>query len=226
MTKTRAWIAGATALGLLLSVASWFLLISPQRSEAASLREQATSQQAFNDEIKIKTKQLQAQFASLPARQAQLDEIRQQMPNNPALPSLVRSLSEHAESSGVNLESIAPTTPAPLAAAPAAGTPTTAAPTAGIQQIQTTIGLTGTYAELTLYLQKVQRQMRRAVLIESVALAESTESTESTEGSQAAATEVGASPPLKLTITGKVFVLDPKAVAVATGATTATAPSN
>jgi Tfp pilus assembly protein PilO len=223
MTKTRAWIAGATALGLLLSVASWFLLISPQRSEAASLREQATSQRAFNDEIKTKTKQLQAQFASLPARQAQLDEIRQQMPNNPALPSLVRSLSEHAESSGVNLESIAPTTPAPLAAAPAPGTPTTAAPTAGIQQIQTTIGLTGTYAELTLYLQKVQRQMRRAVLIESVALAESTEST---EGGQPAATEVGASPPLKLTITGKVFVLDPKAVAVATGATTATAPSN
>jgi Tfp pilus assembly protein PilO len=219
MKKTRAWIAGATVLGLLLSVASWFLLISPQRSEAASLRDQATSQQATNEQIKNKTKQLRAQFASLPARQAQLDEIRQQMPDNPALPSLVRSLAEHAKSSGVNLISIAPTTPAPLATAPAAGTAAAATPTAGIQQIQTTIGLTGTYAELTLYLQKVQREMRRAVLVEGVTLAEFK------EGNGASIPAVGVSPQLKLTINAKVFVLDPKAVAVAT-ATTPTAPSN
>jgi Tfp pilus assembly protein PilO len=222
MTKTRAWIAGATVLGLLLSVASWFLLISPQRSEAASLREQTTSQQALNEQIKMKTKQLQSQFASLPARQAQLDEIRQQMPDNPALPSLVRSLSEHAKSSGVDLVSIAPATPAPLVAAPAAGAPAAAGATTGIQQIQTTIGLTGSYAELTLYLQKVQREMRRAVLVEGVSL------TEFKEGKDASVPEVGVSPTLKLTITGKVFVLDPKAVAVASGATgtTPTAPSN
>jgi Tfp pilus assembly protein PilO len=222
MNKTRAWIAGATTLGLLLSVASWFLLISPQRSEAAGLREQATSQRTSNEQIKMKTKQLQAQFASLPARQAQLDEIRQQMPDNPALPSLVRSLSEHAKSSGVDLVSIAPTTPAPLVAAPAAGAPAAAAAATGIQQIQTTIGLTGSYAELTLYLQKVQREMRRAVLVESVAL------TEFKEADAKSVPEVGVSPTLKLTITGKVFVLDPKAVAVASGATgtTPTAPSN
>ena len=155
-------------MGVLLIVASWFLLISPQRSEAASLRDQATQQAAFNDQIKLKTQQLKAQFASLPARQAQLAEIKQQMPENPALPSLVRDLSKYAGQADVTLQSVAPSTPAPLAARGAEHDDRRRADT-GIQQIQTTIVATGSYSELTLYLQKLQAQMRRAVLVDNIA---------------------------------------------------------
>jgi hypothetical protein len=233
MTKTRAWIAGAAAIGLLLVIASWFLLVAPQRSEAASLHEQVTSQRAVNDQIVLKTKQLQAQFASLPQRQAQLAEIRQQMPDNPALPSLVRALYQNAGSAGVELISIAPSTPAaltaPVAAAGAAGASVTAAST-GVQQIQTTVIAEGSYAELTLYLQKLQRQTRRVFLVENLALAPIADaaagSSGGSSGTPSGAPLTKAGPTLRLTITGKVFVLDPAALAAQAGVTIPTAPAN
>src|SRR6185312_2999209 len=114
------WSAGAAVVGVLLIVAAWFLLISPQRSEAASLREQVTQQENTNAAVKLQTQQLKAQFASLPARQAQLAEIKQQMPDNPALPSLVRDLSKYAKAADVTLISVAPTTPTPFVGAGAA----------------------------------------------------------------------------------------------------------
>lgn len=209
MTKTRVWSAGAALVGVLLVVGSWFLLISPQRSEAASLREQDTQAQAFNDQLKLKTQQLKAQFASLPARQAQLAEIKQQMPENPALPSLVRDLSKYADQAGITLVSVAPNSPAPLAASAQNGAATlTPATTAPIQQIQTTVVTSGSYAELTLYLQKLQAQMRRAVMVDSIALTK-------------ASTEGAAKDDLQMTLTTRVFVLDTKAAAAAGAASAA-----
>ncbi len=200
MTKTRVWSAGAALVGVLLVIGSWFLLISPQRSEAASLRDQDTQAQAFNDQLRLKTQQLKAQFASLPARQAQLAEIKQQMPENPALPSLVRDLSKYADQAGVTLVSVAPNSPAPLASSGQSGAATLTPATAPIQQIQTTVVTSGSYAELTLYLQKLQAQMRRAVMVDSIALTKS-----STEGA--------AKDDLQMTLTTRVFVLDTKAAA-------------
>src|SRR3954464_4255461 len=97
MTTTRRWLAGAVAAALVLVLASWFLLISPQRSQAAELRDQATAQQATNDAIRLRTQQLKAQFASLPQRRAQLAEIQQQMPDSPNLSALLRELSTVAD---------------------------------------------------------------------------------------------------------------------------------
>jgi type IV pilus assembly protein PilO len=210
MTKTRAWSAGAAVVGVLLIVAAWFLLISPQRSEAASLREQATQQSAANDQIKLKTQQLKAQFASLPARQAQLAEIKQQMPENPALPSLVRDLSKYAGQADVTLQSVSPSTPAPLAAA--AGTTTAAAPATGIEQIQTTIVATGSYSELTLYLQRLQSKMRRAILVDNIALVPAT-------------AEGAAKGDLQMTLLTHVFVLDSSQIAASVGAAGTATPS-
>src|SRR6476620_11792534 len=140
MSKTRVWSAGTALVALLLVVASWFVLIAPQRSEAASLREQATQQESVNQSVRLQTAQLKAQFASLPQRQAQLAEIKQQMPENPALPSLVRDLSKYGKAAGVTLVSVAPAEPAPLPAA--GGAPVNAA----IQQITTTMVVTGSYS--------------------------------------------------------------------------------
>lgn len=205
MTKSRVWSLGASLLAVLMLVASWFLLISPQRSEAASLRDQVTQQEQFNEQIKLKTKELKAQFASLPARQAQLAEIKQEMPENPALPSLVRDLSSYADDAGVELVSVAPSTPQPLTAG-AASTAAVAA-SAPIQQISTTVVATGSYAELTLYLQKLQSKMRRAVLVENIQLGK-------------ASSEGAAKDDLQMTLIGKVFVLDSKAAAQAAQAAT------
>ncbi len=215
MAKARSWVAGASVLALLLVVASWFLLISPQRSEAATLRDQVAQQKQFNEQVALKTQQLKAQFASLPERQAQLAEIRQQMPDNPALPSLVRDLSSYADAAGVVLVSVAPASPAPFVstAAPATTATTAGAASAPLQQIQTTVIVTGSYAELTLYLQKLQSKMRRAVLIENITLGK-------------ASGEKVPEGDLQMTISGKVFVLDTQAALQAAKAATSTAPSS
>lgn len=211
MTKSRAWSAGAAVLAVLMMVGAWFVLIAPQRSEAASLRDQTTQQQQFNEQVKLKTAQLKAQFASLPARQAQLAEIKQEMPDNPALPSLVRDLSSYADDAGVQLTSVAPAAPQPLSNGAATSTASAAA-TAPIQQIQTTIVANGSYSELTLYLQKLQSKMRRAVLIENLALTP-------VKGEDAKPDE------LQLTIIGKVFVLDSASATQAAAAASGTKPT-
>src|SRR4051794_14389146 len=172
MSKTRAWSAGAALVGVLLVLAPWFLLIAPHRSEAASLGDQVTQQESPNASVRLQTQQLKAQFASLPARQAQLAEIKQQMPDNPALPSLVRDLAKYAKAADVTLVSVAPTAPAPFVAP---GTAAAAAPTSGTLQIQTSVVAKGTYAELTLYLQKLQAQMRRAILVENIQVVKDTD---------------------------------------------------
>ena len=197
-------------LAALLIVAAWFVLISPQRSEAADLRDQASQQQQLNEQIKLKTAQLKAQFASLPARQAQLAEIKQEMPENPALPSLVRDLSAYADDAGVQLVSVAPAAPQPFTST--ATSTASAATVAPLQQIQTTVVANGTYAELTLYLQKLQSKMRRAVLIDNLALTPA-------KGDDAAPDE------LQMTIIGKVFVLDSTSATQAATAATAGAGS-
>lgn len=207
MTKARIWVGGTVLLSMLLVIATWFLAIAPQRSEAASLREQLVSQQAAADQVRFKTQQLRAQFASLPERQVQLAQIKQQMPENPALPKLVRDLSTYADAAGVSLLSVAPSAPAPIVASgPAAAAPASASDP--MQQITTTVTATGTYAELTLYLQKLQSQMARAMLVDDVQLAKASEGTAGT---------------LQMTLTGKVFILNTVALkqAVAVPSTSA-----
>lgn len=209
MTRTRAWTFGAAVVGVLIIIAAWFLAIAPQRSEAADLRDQTAAQLQANEQTRLKTKQLQAQFASLPERQAQLAEIRQQMPDNPSLPALIRDLSTNAKAADVTLVSVSPGDPTP--GLPTTGADGTQATTSQLLAIPTEIEASGTYAELTLYLQKLQTEMRRAYLIENVELSE-VKGQETAKG------------PLTMTLSGQIFVLDPDAPAAA-DPTTPVAPT-
>lgn len=127
-TKSRTWIAGTVVLCLLISVASWFLLIGPKRAEAAELEQQTVDTQASNQQLEARIEQLKLQFAELPQRQAELAAIKQAMPEDAALPTLVRDLDAMATRTGVTLMSLAPGQPAavaqptpPAPAAPAEG---------------------------------------------------------------------------------------------------------
>jgi len=226
MTTTHRWVAGVVATALLLVLGSWFLLISPQRSQAAELRNQAMTQRATNDAIRLRTQQLKAQFASLPQRRAQLAEIQQQMPATPDLSALVRQLSTVAADAGVSVDSVAPGQPQPLAGAAAAGAGTgtsstgTASGTAGLQAIALTTVVKGGYPDLTLFLQKLQGSMPRAYLVENLSL----------KPGEAANDATTSGTSLTMTVTGKVFVLTPATTSTgaAQGSTTTatTTPAN
>ena len=212
MSKTRTWSAATAGVCALLILAAWFLLIGPKRAEAADLRNQTVAQDQTNQQTRVKIQQLKAQYAQLPVKQAELAVIKQQLPDNPALPSLIRTLSAMADSAGVTLMSLAPAPPAPFASAGApapVSVPGAATPAASTQLlgIATTLVVKGDFASSTLFLQKLQAanaatgpsQMSRAFLVQSVKVAPDTTS----------ATGTGPAPKgqVQMTITGQVFVL-------------------
>ena len=230
MSKTRTWSAATAALCVLLIVAAWFLLIAPQRAEAADLRDQTVAQDQANQQTRLKIQQLKAQYAALPAKQAELAIIRQQLPDNPALPTLIRTLSAMADASGVTLVSLAPAPPAPfvgvagataaVAAPVAAGT--TPATTAGASTTQllgiaTNLVVKGDYAGSTLFLQKLQAasaaktgaQMARAFLVQSVKVAPDASTTAPSSTGSASKPTKGQ---VQMTVSGQVFVLKTAAI--------------
>ena len=142
MDKLKQWVA-LTVVGCLgIMAVGWFLLVSPKRTEAAEVREQAVSQEATNAGLRTKLDVLKAQAKDLPKKQADLARVAAKIPDNPGLPSLIRALTAASTTAGVELVSVVPKPPvagagaaagaaAPVAAAPAAAAPAAAAPAAG-----------------------------------------------------------------------------------------------
>ena len=92
MSLTRKWSLLAAVLVVAIFAAGWFLLIAPKRTEANDLKTQAATQERDNAALVQKLAELKAQQAELPQQRAKLAVFRTQIPDNPALPSLVRNL--------------------------------------------------------------------------------------------------------------------------------------
>lgn len=122
--------------------ASWFLLVSPKRSEAGDLRDQASKEQATNDALIQQLNVLKAQSLDLPKQKAQLAVFAKQIPNNPALPTLIRDLSAAGKKVGVQVLSMKPGTPA-AAAVTVPIAPVTAATTTASGAATTSTTTTG-----------------------------------------------------------------------------------
>jgi len=122
MTRARQWSVLTAVACLAVVAAGWFVIVKPQRTHAASLRSQAADVLQTNQTLQAQISHLRAQAKDLPAQQRKLAEIATRVPDSPALPTLIRQLSAAADSSGVNLVSLAPGQPA-LVAAPVAAAP-------------------------------------------------------------------------------------------------------
>lgn len=219
MTDTRKWSAGAALLIVAVFVASWFLVIAPKRGEASDLEAQTTTQDQANSMLEQKIRQLQVQQQDLPKQEARLATLHQQIPDNPALPSLIRGLSAAGRQVGVTLDSLAPSAPvqavaavaAPVTSTPATGTTgstgttTTVAPAASaatLWQIPLNITVTGSYFELEQFLNKLEGQ-HRSLLVTGFQIAP-------------AATEEAAPDDLAVTLNTRVFLSQAAAPAAAT----------
>ncbi|HET6816868.1 MAG TPA: hypothetical protein VFH66_06540 [Mycobacteriales bacterium] len=178
MNKMRQWSMLTGLAVVVVFAAGWFLAVSPQRHHAASLRTQAASQQSSNAQLLSQINQLKQQKQGLPAQQRLLDQIAAKVPDNPALPALIRELSAAANAAGVDLESMAPAAPAPLAATAAGGTVAPVAPAAAtgtapatsaaaaalpLEQISLVIKVNGSYYNVESFfaaIEKMKRAMR------------------------------------------------------------------
>jgi Tfp pilus assembly protein PilO len=201
MNKMRQWSMLTGLVVVVVFAAGWYLAVSPQRHHAAELRSQSATQQAANAQLLGEINQLKQQKQGLPAQQRLLDRIAAQVPDNPALPALIRDLSTAANAAGVDLESMAPATPAPVAPTATAGSvaPSTAAAgaasstTAGatgslpLDQISIVLKVKGSYYNVESFFAAVEK-MKRAMRVTQWTIAPATSA-----GTPAAAASVSGS---------------------------------
>lgn len=226
--KSRVWMAGTMLLCVLLAVASWFMLIGPKRAQAAELEVLAVDVQSQNSQLESRIAQLKVQFAELPQRQAELAVIKQAMPEETALPTLVRDLDAIAAASGVTLMTLSPgvpvTVPTAVAVAPvpadgtapaegaapaegdAAASPdvtATAVPAGDVLvSIPTSMVIVGDFFESELFLKKLQAEIPRAFLVQTLTIQAETVPAEAAGGKPATANG-----DVTMTVAGSVFVL-------------------
>ena len=208
MTDTRKWSAAAVVLIAAIFAASWFLLVSPKRGEAADLRAQTASQEDANARLQQQIQVLMAQQQDLPKQRAKLAELRTQIPDNPALPSLIRDLTAAGRKVGVSIDSMAPAVPVAMVAAPvtapiasaggsAAGTTASApaapaAPPSTLYQVPLNLNVTGSYFELEQFLNKLEG-LQRSLLVTGFNIGE-------------ASGEDASDGDLTITLNGRVFL--------------------
>jgi Tfp pilus assembly protein PilO len=229
MSMTRRWslLTAVVIVGIL--AASWFLLVSPKRADAADLHKQAAKQQSDNAELTQQLNELKAQQLDLPKKKAELAVLGKQIPDNPALPTLVRDLSAAGKKVGVSIVSMKPSSPvAAVVAAPvpvavppatttegttppatgdtsstadAAATPVAAAPAApSLYVLPLSLEITGSYFEIEQFINKLEG-MQRTFLLTAFTLKPFASGTATTTGT--ASTSSGE---LDLNITGQVFL--------------------
>jgi Tfp pilus assembly protein PilO len=226
MSMTRRWSLLTAVLIIGILAASWFLLVSPKRSDASAISAKATAQQASNDALVQQLNQLKAQSLDLPKQKAQLAVMRKQIPDNPALPTLIRDLTAAGKKVGVEVVSMKPGPPTaaavtvPVAAPvpPAGGTDTTAAaadttsttakgasPTAvgpaaaPLYLVPLQMEITGSYFEVEQFINKLEG-IQRTFLLTGFTLKPGAP----TPGSTTSTTST--SDALSLSITGQVFL--------------------
>jgi Tfp pilus assembly protein PilO len=228
MTMTRRWSLLTAVLIVGILAASWFLLVSPKRSEASDLRSQATKQLASNDALVQKLNELKAQSLDLPKQKAQMALMRKQLPDNPALPTLIRDLTAAGKKVGVQVLSMKPGLPVPVlvaapvpvaAAATTSGTDTsgTAAADSGaapapvapsapvaapLYMAPIALEITGSYFEIEQFINKLEG-MQRSFLLSGFTLKAGAAPT---AGSATTSTTTSTTDGLSLSLTGQVFL--------------------
>lgn len=225
ITKTRAWVAGTVVACLLLTVAAWFLLIAPQRAEAADLRDQAVAAADNNALLELRIAELKAEFAELPQRQAELAVVKKALPEEAQMPTLVRDLDALAATSGVTLMSLTPSPAVPVVtaapAAPATADPATpdpaadadsaaapdaapaAAATEALLSVPVSISVVGNFFNAEVFLRGLQEELSRDYLVNGLNVVAET------AGEASGGKPAVNNGDVTMTVTGSVFVLVP-----------------
>lgn len=210
MDKMKQWVA-LTVVGVLaVAAGGWFLLVSPKRSEAAEVRLDVEQTNNEVNALRTQLAMLKAQQKTLPQVQARLSKVQAQVPDNPALPSLIRALTKAAENTGVQLVSLAPAAPTVLQGAATApvtptasgtGTTTSSAPrpvgaagTAGgasagvLNEIKLAVNVVGGYFQIQQFFDEVEN-LKRAMKVTAFTLGTGKKVAAQKGGTPAAATD-------------------------------------
>jgi Tfp pilus assembly protein PilO len=130
----------AIVLVLVVVLAAWFAVLSPQRSKAAALDAQI-------GDANVQLASAQALLSSPTARQSagQLAQLRRALPDDTEMSDILRELSRAASKTGVRLDSITPSTPVPAA---------------GAQAVPITLSISGRYFRIANFMHELRARAR------------------------------------------------------------------
>lgn len=207
------WYGASALAALLVLVAGWSLLVSPQRANAEEVNASAESKVAANVATERQIASLKVQYKDLPVLEQQLAAVRGRIPQAPNLPGLLRSLTTTAKTAGVVLTSVTPSVPAPLGGGSGSRAEDSGLGGPGqVNQVPMSLAVEGKFANLRLFLSGLEA-MPRSFLVSSLDVKRDEEKAKAGIAW------------LKVTITGAVFTANPGLPTATTTTTTAGAPA-
>jgi Tfp pilus assembly protein PilO len=174
--RDRAWLLAGGVLAVLVVAIGYLFFVSPQYTNASDLRSQASD---AIDNIAIQQKHLNdlaKQNANLSKYQAQLAADHEALPTTTDVPTFLRTLQTIGSAAGVSVTTLAVGDPAAVTAAAAVSSTASSTATSaahagvggGVYQITISLTVNGSVAALDGFLQQLQSEQPRAVLITSV----------------------------------------------------------
>lgn len=224
-SKMRSWTLGTAVLALLILVGAWFLVVSPQLTAAAETRASVDDELARQDVLRARLATLKEQAAHLEDYKAELDELEEQIPTTAELAAYVRAVQTVAEAQGVTIIGVTPGVPTavvpPVIVEPEPTTDITEAPAeeatpteqpaapAGptLVAVPVSFTLVGTYAGTTGFLDALQNDVPRLLLVTSFTAV--TQNVAEPSGGRPATVPGD----VELSIDGMIYVLVPAAEA-------------
>jgi hypothetical protein len=160
-------VVGGVVAALFISALSWFVVVSPLRSGAQTLRDDTVSVLIQNQAIETKTTTLRQQAGNRDQLVESALQAQAWLPPDTQLPGFSSQLAEQARAEGLELTSIsvgASTTAAATTAPAQTGT------SPGTLTIPVTIQTSGTMAHQLLFLHDLQRVGPRRALVNSTSV--------------------------------------------------------
>jgi Tfp pilus assembly protein PilO len=152
----RLWIIAGMVVIAVLGVATWFLAVSPQRTEAAGLADQTEVSHAQAEELRVRIVKLTADKAGLGMLTKSLNNAKVALPADSGVPNLLRQLQTMEPAVRVDVSSVAIGDPAQEETVP------------GVWSVEMNLNATGTLPKLGDFLKQLQSATKsRAVLVET-----------------------------------------------------------
>ena len=184
-------VAGLVAL--VLTVAFWFLLYKPARDQQAAVEAEIVT-------LEQQQSQLRTQIASLRDIESRQVEIRAALarleefiPSGPAQPTAIRQFQRAADAAGTEITSITFEEPQVPDAAAGAAPADTGEPGTTLANLPVTMTLEGGYFQIVDFFRRVEVDVPRATLVETLDVVEADETF----------------PSLEATWTGQLFAIVP-----------------
>jgi type IV pilus assembly protein PilO len=155
----RLWVVGGAIAAAVLTILTWFFLVSPQHQATGALREETLAADGQMPILHARLNELRKQNENLDEYQAQLDRDRLALPTGPAMTDYLRQLQAAGESAGVTVTGLLVGAPKAIGEA-----------NPGMYAMPITVTATGNAVALERFLNEIQQVQARAVLIASANL--------------------------------------------------------